>query len=136
MIRFSSTLNLCISGFFSSILGTWPIPIELGNSAVFCLKLGKTYMTASFHCLGRHLPSLKHCNNEVALDLKDFKFLFIFLFCNIQLQIFSCGMGKRDTVYNWEYVGCKINPQSLGLEADTIPTWSLLPICTFIIMTN
>ena len=32
-----SDAEVCISpGIFSSILGTWPIPTELGISAVFC----------------------------------------------------------------------------------------------------
>ena len=62
-------------------------------------------MSTENNCLGSHLPSFKHCNSDVALDFEDFRIFYsVFLFCNFKkLGIFSCGLGKKDTIFNWEY---------------------------------
>jgi hypothetical protein len=61
-------------------------------------------MNANNHCLGWHLQTSKHYYSDEALILKDFRILYsIFLFCNFQLRIFSCGLGKQYTIFNREY---------------------------------
>ena len=60
-------------------------------------------MTRKNKCLGWHLSSFKHCNYEVAIDLKNIRIFYSCLFCNFELGIFSCGFGKEDTIFNWEY---------------------------------
>jgi hypothetical protein len=61
-------------------------------------------MNAENHCLGQHLHIFKNNNSEKAFTFKDFTFCFsIFLFCNFQLEIFFCWLGKQYTIFNWEY---------------------------------
>ena len=81
--------SAALTGIFSSILETWPIPQELKiiskKGFLLCalefkqcfvknsekntqLNYWNQLMNKKNKCLGWHLPSFKRCNKEVALD--------------------------------------------------------------------
>ena len=69
----------------------------------FCNDLMNTKNNCSRWQLpsGWQLPSFKHRNSEEALDFEHLRNLYSFLY--FQLGIFSCELGKKEDIFNWEY---------------------------------
>jgi hypothetical protein len=52
-------------------------------------------LNAKNYCLGWHHETFKHHNSEETFIFEDIRICnSIFLFCNFQLEVFTCGLGK------------------------------------------
>ena len=123
-IFFSLFFKIKYQGIFPVFLGTWPIPMELGISAVFCGWKDMTVILQWFknHCLQNDIfPSFKHGNSEVALDFEHFKRICSFLFDVLWLSIGIIFLWIGKKVFSigniWPNIGYKLSQKkSLNMK--------------------